>query len=146
MRLSTRARYGTRAMVELAVAYPERAVSVREMAERQRLSAKYLERIMASLKAAGLARGVRGANGGYILAAPPSRINLDQVVRALEGEPSIVDCIQHPEGCPMLEECPTRDVWVRLNAAVTEILESTSLQDVAESSKRKGKRRAQARP
>jgi len=75
MKLSTRMRYGCRAMTELAAAYPDRSVSVRDMARNQRLSAKYLEHIVSPLKTAGLIEAVRGIHGGYALSRPPERVS-----------------------------------------------------------------------
>ena len=132
MKLSTKARYGTRAMVELALAYPDMAVSVRQMGESQHLSVKYLERIMAGLKAAGLAKAVLGAHGGYTLARSPESITLDEVLRALDGPIALTECVEHPEACPMLDSCATRGTWVEISGAFSRILEGTTLQDLIE--------------
>lgn len=140
MRLSTQIRYGARAMVELGLAYPERVVSVREMAESQHLSVKYLERIMVALKTAGLVTPVRGIHGGYALARPPSSITLGEVYRILEGSPAVVYCVDHPESCPLLQTCPTRDTWVELTAAVQGVLEGTTLEDLVERTRRRRSR------
>jgi len=138
MKLSTRARYGTRAMVELALAYPDRAVSVRQMGQSQHLSVKYLERIMAGLKGAGLAKAVLGVHGGYTLARPPKSITLDDVLRALDGPIALAECVEHPEACPMIDSCATRGTWVEISGAFSRILEGTTLQDLVERSGRRG--------
>ena len=133
MKLSTKARYGTRAMVELAAAYPDRAVSVKEMGERQLLSLKYLEQIMAALKAAGLIRAVRGVHGGYALTRDPSTIKLTEVFQAVEGVPTLVECVGDPGSCPMRERCPTRGIWVEMTTAIRRILDGTTLADLVDS-------------
>lgn len=132
MKLSTKTRYGTRALVELAAAYGGEPISVRELAERQNLSEKYLEQIMAPLKAAGLVKSVRGIGGGYTLARPPSEVRLADIYHVLEGSAAPVDCVDHPDACPMLEVCPTRQTWVELKEAVETVLGRTTLQDLLE--------------
>ncbi len=137
MKLSTRTRYGTRAAVELALTYPEVPVSVKDMAERQRLSVKYLEQIMRTLKAAGLVRAVQGTHGGYALTREPATITLNEVFNALEGSPCLVECVNRQDACPMENICPTRDTWVELTRALTSVLEGTTLQDLAERQQQK---------
>jgi Rrf2 family transcriptional regulator, cysteine metabolism repressor len=132
MKMSTRARYGARAMAELAVAWPDRSLSVKELAQLQGLSAKYLEQIMATLKNAGLVKAVRGLHGGYELGASPDKISLCDVYEALEGSPALVECVNHPETCPKRNSCPTRDTWVQLNEAMQGILKATTLDELAE--------------
>lgn len=132
MRISTRTRYGARALAELAAAYPVGPVPLRELARSQRLSVKYLEQIMARLKSAGLVRAVRGMRGGYTLTASPGEMNLSDVFRALEGGPLLVKCVARPGTCAMHEGCPTRDTWVKLSEAVSAILRGTTLQGLAE--------------
>ena len=115
MRLSTRTRYGTRAMVELALAYPDLAVPVKDVARKQNLSAKYLEQIMSALKAADLVRSVRGMHGGYALSREPDSITLADVFHVLEGSAAPVDCVDHPEvghrWPPVVGECPEGRQW-----------------------------------
>lgn len=130
MKLSSKARYGTRAMLELALKYPEGSVSVKEMAGSQDISVKYLEQIMSSLKSAGLVRSERGVRGGYWLARAPEDINLKDVVHALEGSSALVDCLHEPARCPRGENCPTREVWNELQSAMEGVLESRTLKDL----------------
>lgn len=130
MKLSTKTRYGARAMVELAAAYEHGPVSVREVAEKQKLSEKYLEQIMATLKAAGLVNSVRGLRGGYSLARAPSSIRLGDVFRVLEGSPAPVDCVDDGALCPMQDACPTRSTWVEIKKALEGVLDGTTLQDL----------------
>ena len=143
MRISTRTRYGSRALVELATAYPGRAVSVREVAQTQHISVKYLEHIMTALKAAGLIKAVRGMHGGHMLTSPPSNINLSDVFAALEDFPTLVDCVDYPNSCPREDMCPTQDTWLQIQQSITEILEHTTLQDLIERKQRKSAAHAQ---
>ena len=137
MRLSTKTRYGARALVGLALSYPNTAVSVKEIAKKQNLSPKYLERIMSSLKTAELVRAVRGMHGGYILTRPPSQITLNEVYQALEGTTAPVDCVDDPDLCPMKATCPTRDTWVEIKDSIEKVLKGTTLQELAERKKQK---------
>ena len=132
MKLSTRTRYGSRALVEIALGYPERAICVREIAQNQRISPKYLEQIIAELKLAGLVRPIRGMHGGYTLTRPPDRINLREVFDVLEGSVAPVDCVDQPDICSFRSACPTRGTWVAVKAAITDVLERTSLQDLVD--------------
>lgn len=122
-------------MVALAMTYPERAVSVKELAKDQRLSIKYLEHIMASLKGAGLIKPERGVHGGYSLSRDPAAISLIELYRAFEGPFSLLDCIGNPTLCQMNEECPTRDTWVEMNEALEKILKQTTIHDLLEKKK-----------
>lgn len=138
MKLSTRARYGARALVEVALGYPDGTVSVRDVAESQSISAKYLEHIMASLKVAGLVRSVRGMHGGFTLARPPADITLREVLEALEGSVAPVDCVDHPDSCPLGDVCPTRETWVEMKESMVRVLGGTTIQDLVERKRRKG--------
>lgn len=137
MRITTKCRYGTRAMVELGLADSRDPVQLDRIAERQKISAKYLVHLLASLKAAGLVRSVRGARGGYVLDRPPSEIKLIDIYRVLEGTTAPLECVDDPESCPDLDLCVARDVWVRIRDAVNDILESTTLQDLVDKRKEK---------
>ena len=132
MRLSTKARYAARALVEVAVAYPDSTASVADIAEKQRISPKYLEHIMASLRSVGIVKAVRGMHGGYALARAPASITLKQVFRALEGSAAPVYCVDHPDSCPMEGVCPTRDTWVEMKESIERVLEDTTVQDLLE--------------
>jgi Rrf2 family protein len=131
MKLSTKVRYGMRAMAELALADPAEAVSARRLAESQQLSVKYLEHIMAALKAASVVIAVRGKLGGYRLARASAEISLADIFQALGRSPSLVECVEEPESCPTADTCPTRETWVKLSAALAAILRNTTLSDLA---------------
>ena len=130
MKFPTTIRYGARAMVELAAAYPVRAVSAREVGLLQNISSKYLEHILQALKTAGLLQVVRGKRGGYVLARPPQSITLKEVYERLVGTLAPVDCVDRPDSCAIAATCPTRDVWVEVREAVASVLERTTLQDL----------------
>lgn len=117
-------------MIVLAQGHPDQTVAVKTIAEKQGISAKYLEHLIGALKNSGLVRAKRGLNGGYTLARSPAEISLYDIYTALEGAPNLVDCAEHPENCPLNESCPTHDVWVRLGNAISEILSATTLQDM----------------
>lgn len=132
MKLSTRARYGTRAILDMAIHYREGLVSVKDVAERQQISERYLEQLILPLKAAGLVNSVRGAHGGCILARTPSHIKLREVIEALEGPIDLVECVDDPDTCPHAITCVTRDVWDEVQRAIDGVLESITLQDLVE--------------
>ncbi len=132
MRISTRTRYGARALSELARAWPDGVLSVKALARRQRLSVKYLERIMSALKRAGVVQAVRGTRGGYRLVAPPESVRMSDVFLALDGGWGLVKCVDRPESCSMSSRCPTRRTWQELRDALTKVLDRTTLRDLAE--------------
>ena len=131
MKLSTKTRYGTRAMLELALNHENGAVSVREIAARQSVSPKYLEHLLASLRSAGLVRSIRGAQGGHALTRRPDQINLREIYHVFEGKEGFVECTTSPVLCERTDGCVTREIWTELYAACMAILESTSLEDLA---------------
>ena len=139
MRLSTKGRYGTRAMLELAMRYPKGPTLVKEVARTQEISAKYLDRIFASLKTGGLVKSVRGAKGGYVLASPPSQIKIGQIIQALEGSISPVECVDDPKFCSRANLCVTRDLWRKMKELMDSILNSTTLEGLVEEQKKKNK-------
>ncbi len=137
MKLSARIRYGARALVEPALAYPDTAVSVKDAAERQNISPKYLEQIMHILKAVGLVKAVRGMHGGCALSRPPVKILLGDLFEPLEGSSAPVECVDYTDTCPMQDICPTRGTWVEMKECIKTFLQKTTLQDLAERKTRK---------
>jgi Rrf2 family transcriptional regulator, cysteine metabolism repressor len=131
MRLTTKTRYGARAMLDLALHYGEGPATTNEIAVRQEVSAKYLEHLLTALRNVGLVRTLRGAGGGHQLSAPPEQINLRQVFEALEGHEGLVECTTNPAACQRYDECVTREVWSSMYDACMTILESTTLADLA---------------
>jgi len=132
MKLSTKARYGTRAMLDLAPHYGQGLILVKDIARRQQISELYSEHLLMLLKAAGMVRSIRGARGGYTLAVPPSQISVSDIVQALEGSVAPVDCVDDPEVCPQADMCVPRDFWTEMKKAVNGVLESTTLQDLVQ--------------
>ncbi|SEF91669.1 transcriptional regulator, BadM/Rrf2 family [Caloramator fervidus] len=130
MKLSTRGRYGVKAMFELALHYGGDPVSIKEIAERQNISEYYLEQLFASLRKAGLIKSVRGSKGGYILSRPPKEITIADIFGVLEGPIEISDCITQEMNCSRINYCATRILWLKISNSINEILNSTTLQDV----------------
>jgi Rrf2 family iron-sulfur cluster assembly transcriptional regulator len=135
MKISTRGRYGTRMMLDLAAHHDQGPTPLREIAKRQNLSVKYLEQLIIPLKAAGYIRSVRGAKGGYTLARKPDKINVGQIIKVLEGGLSLVDCVEDPKVCDRRKKCPTRDIWLRMSERLMEELSSLTLRDVLDGKK-----------
>ncbi len=137
MKLSTKGRYAARAMLDLAVYSGEGPVLLREIAGRQMISERYLERIMAVLVSFGLARSQRGQNGGFSLAKPPQEIKLSEVVQAVEGTLAPVPCVDDETLCEQVSGCVTREIWSELKQAMTGVLDSFTLADMVKMQKRK---------
>ena len=132
MKLSTKGRYGTRVLLDLALHSGEGPVQLKDVAARERISLPYLEQIIGTLIAAGLVRSMRGARGGVWLARSPDEIKLSEVIGVLEGSIAPVDCVDDPTVCSRSEFCVTRGVWSEMKVAMDGILESTTLQDLVE--------------
>ena len=130
MKISTKFRYGLRAMLDLAIAQGDSPVLVQSIAERQQLSKKYLENLLIALKSAGLVRSVRGAKGGYLLARNPEEITVEAISTALEGPLVLADCVSHPGHCDRLEECATQELWASMTNALVDIMRNTTLADI----------------
>ena len=130
MKLSTKIRYGARAMLELASHYGEGPVELKEIALSQDISIKYLEQVIIPLRTAGLVKSVRGSKGGYSLAKPPSEICLFDVIETLEGPLYLVDCIHDPKICKRSLSCVTRDIWSDVSEALHRVLKSITLDEM----------------
>ncbi len=137
MKLSTRAQYGTRALLDLALHSGERPVLLKDIAQRQQISLPYLEHLITPLIAGGIVWSTRGPRGGISLAKSPQEIKLSQVIRLLEGSIAPVECVNDSKYCSRSDSCVTRDIWSELNEAMNEVLESTTLQDLVERQRRK---------
>jgi Rrf2 family protein len=137
MKVSTRGRYGLRALLDLALHQGEGLVLLKDIARREEVSLPYLEHLIAPLIAAGLVKSTRGARGGVLLLKPPSEIKLGEVVQLLEGSIAPVDCVNNPALCHRSTFCVTRDIWVEMREAMSQVLDSTTLQDLVERQKRK---------
>ncbi len=130
MKITTICRYGIRAMIELARNYGDNPVALKAIANKEEISRKYLDHIMSRLKTAGLVRVTRGVNGGFVLAHPPSEITLSNIFRVLEGDPSIVECVNNPDVCKRSRNCTAREIWIDMTVMIEEFLESRTLQDI----------------
>lgn len=134
MKISTKGEYGIRAMIELAKRYGEGYVQSARIAEERAIPENYLYQLLITLRKAGLVRSRRGPKGGHMLARPPDRINLAEVVVALEGPLAPVSCVQdgvYPE-CAFTESCAVRQVWERLTNVTRIILEETTFESLVE--------------
>jgi Rrf2 family cysteine metabolism transcriptional repressor len=137
MKLSTRARYGTRLLVDLALHYDEQPVLLKDIAQRQEISLSYLQHLITPLVTGGIVFTTRGARGGVSLSQPPGEIKLSQVIRLLEGPIAPVECVNNPDMCTRSSSCVTRDIWCDMKRAIDSVLDFTTLQDLAERQKRK---------
>lgn len=132
MRLCTRARYGIRALLDIAIHGQDTPVSRKDIAEREQISSAYLEQVIRPLLAAGLVRSSRGAKGGFQLGRAPEKVRLSEVVQILDGSLLLVDCVGSPDACTRSGSCATRDVWSEVGAAIAGVLESITLRDLLE--------------
>lgn len=134
MKLSTRGRYGLRAMLDIAINQGDGPITLHSISERQGISVGYLEQLMVPLKKEGLIRSVRGAQGGYLLARGPDKITVGDIIRALEGPIAPVACVSedYPEECDRAEGCVTRLVWAKVRDSIAEVLDSLTLADLIE--------------
>ena len=130
MKISTKIRYGARAMLELAYHYGEGPIELKEIAKKENISLKYLEQVINPLRAAGLVKAVRGAKGGYSLAKPPSEICLYDVVETLEGPLNLIECLRDSKVCQKVPSCVTRDIWQEVSEAISKIFYSITLEDM----------------
>lgn len=130
MKLSTRSRYGTRMMLDLAQHYGESPIQIGEIARRQDISVKYLEQLIIPLKKANYIKSVRGPKGGHVLAKPPEKITVGEIVELLEGGINLADCIENPDTCDRSETCLTRGIWETATKAMSQELNSITLSDM----------------
>jgi Rrf2 family transcriptional regulator, iron-sulfur cluster assembly transcription factor len=127
MKLSTRSRYGTRMMLDLAQHYDQGPVQIGDVSKRENISVKYLEQLIIPLKKANFIKSVRGPKGGHLLAKSPEEITVGEIVKILEGEINLSSCIEHPEVCDRTTRCLTRGVWEEATKAMYDKLNSVTL-------------------
>jgi len=137
VKLSTKGQYGTRALLDLALHSGEGLVVIKDIAQRQEISLRYLEHLVTRLTAGGILRSTRGPKGGISLAKAPDEIRLSEVIQLLEGSTAPVECVDDPGICSRSKFCVTRDIWGELKQVMDGVLESTTLQDLVERQKRK---------
>lgn len=133
MKLSTRGRYGLKAMFQLALHYGDGPIPLNQIAEKQGLSENYLEQLFSTLKKEGLLNSVRGAQGGYMLSRKPEEITVGNILRALEGNMAPADCVMDDNSdCSRDDSCVTRLVWIKIKDSIDEVIDSITLQDMVE--------------
>lgn len=137
MKVSTRTRYGIRAILELAQNEGKGPLQIKIIARRQDISAKYLEQLMAILKSAGFVRSIRGSRGGYILAKSPAQIKISDVFDCLEGSVTTVECTESENYCARTADCVARQLWMQVQQAIKNVLKSITLQDLVDRAKDK---------
>ncbi len=135
MKLTTRTHYGIRAMVELAENYGHGPLQIKIIAKRQDISVKYLEQLMATLKSGGLIRSIRGSKGGYTLIKAPADIKLSEIFNCMEGPVVTIECVEDEGFCARAADCAIRLLWSQVQDAVTNVLQSVTLQDLVSKSK-----------
>ena len=137
MKLSTRGRYGLRALIDLAVNQGDGTVSAQNIAKRQGISEGYLEQLIRIMKNGGLVISVRGAGGGYRLARPAEKISVGDILRCLEGSLDAVECpALEGNDCSTADACVTKFVWKRINDAIANAVDSILLSELEEKEKK----------
>ncbi len=132
MKLSTRSRYGLKAVVDLAVNYGAGPVSLTTLAGMQGISEAYLEQLLRILKQEEVVRTIRGVQGGYELTADPATITVDRVLRVLEGSTAVVDCVgSNQSACDNACTCSARPLFMKLQSKIDAVLSDTSIADLA---------------
>lgn len=139
MKLSTRARYGLRALIDLGLNSEKEAVSIQSIAGRQNISVSYLEQLMAKLKHAGLVESTRGACGGYRLGRSAEQISVGDILRVLEGSLEAAPCpgMTADQNCETQDICVAKYVWKRINDSITQAVDTIMLSQLIEESRKK---------
>lgn len=130
MKISTKGRYALRMLIDLAEHQNEGYISLKEIAERQNISKKYLEQIIPVFHSTDILRTVRGSQGGYVLGRSPKKITVGEILRYTEGSLSPVECVDNPIGCNRSIDCATLPVWQGLSRVVSNYLDGITLQDL----------------
>ena len=133
MKISTKGRYALRMMTDLALNHNGEMIRVKEVAQRQEISEKYLEQIIATLKRAGYVKSLRGAQGGYKLTKEPKDYTVGTILRLTEGNMSPVSCLEDEENqCDMADKCVTLALWEMLDEAIRGVIDHVTLQDLVD--------------
>jgi Rrf2 family transcriptional regulator, cysteine metabolism repressor len=131
MKISTKGRYGLRSIVDLAVNSAGDHVPLNSIAERQNVSENYLEQVFSTLRKAGLVKSIKGAQGGYILSKRMSSITVGDVLRALEGDLSVIDGTSESKNASQnMEQCLSKNVWEKINESINSIVDSITIEDL----------------
>jgi len=150
IKLSTKGRYGTRLMQNLAQNYNNgnEAVILKSVSDSEEISIRYLEQIVIPLKISRLVKSIRGAGGGYTLARHPSEIKVSEILHALEGSCCLVDCVEDPDYCDRIPICATYDIWEEASNLLKDYFDSITLQDLiklSDKKRAKGKAKSKAK-
>lgn len=133
MKISTKGRYGLKAMFDLSLHYGDGPIALSGIAERQSISLNYLEQLISPLRKSGLVKSVRGAQGGYMLAKAPDTISVGDILRTLEGPIAPADCVSvESDDCCNAEHCVTKVIYERIRDSINEVVNSITLQDMLE--------------
>ena len=131
MKISTKGRYAVRLMLDLAANDNGEPIRLKDAANRQAISEKYLEQIISVLNKAGFVKSLRGPQGGYLLAYPPSELTIGNILRVMEGQLSPVDCvIESGPPCERQDDCATRILWQKLDQAINDVVDHTTIGDL----------------
>lgn len=138
MKLSTKGRYGVKAMFELALSVGKGPIPLNSIADKQSLSVHYLEQLFSSLRKAGLVKSIRGAQGGYMLAKKPEDITVGDIIRTLEGPLAPADCVTDDDSkeCYKAEYCVTRTIWEKIRDSINNVVDGITLQDMIDDHKK----------
>lgn len=131
MKLSTKGRYGVKAMVDLAIHQGVEPVSIKSISQRQNISEYYLEQLFAPLRRAEMIKSIRGAQGGYTLNKEARDITVLDIMNILEGPIEVSDCLEN-EACSNIDCCATRTVWKKLKDSIDGVMEGITLQDIVD--------------
>lgn len=131
MKLSTKGRYGVKAMVDLAINYGKSAVPIKEISERQNISEYYLEQLFSPLRKAKLIKSIRGAQGGYMLNKTPKEIIIYDILEILEGPIEVSSCLDN-NNCNNIDCCATRLLWKKIKNSIDSVTKSINLQDIVD--------------
>jgi Rrf2 family protein len=137
LKLSTKSRYGTRLILDMAQHHNEGAIQLSDIAKRQDVSQKYLEQIIIPLKKANYLKGIRGTKGGYILNKHPREITVGEIVALLEGGTALCECSENSTSCKRADTCLTRNVWIEAARAMFKTLNSITFSDIIKEGKLK---------
>jgi Rrf2 family protein len=142
IKLSTKGRYGTRLMQNLAFHYNNgnESIILKNISDEEEISIRYLEQIIIPLKIARLVKSIRGAGGGYTLSRPPSEIKLSEILHALEGSCCLVDCVEDNDYCDRIALCATYEVWKEATNMLKNYFNSLTLQDIIDIYSKKNRR------
>ncbi|MBP1582861.1 MAG: Rrf2 family transcriptional regulator [Victivallales bacterium] len=136
MKISTKGRYGLRILIDLATHDPGKPRMLKDIAKSQQISEKYISRLVIDLRKAKLVKSVRGIKGGFLLSRLPENITLLEVIEAMEGPVSIVDCVVAPDKCNRHDLCPARTIWCQLNDGLKDLTSKITLDNILDTYRR----------